>query len=152
MYRSLAAAALIGAAVAYGFRPTKTKVNKLSLLGPKTGATYQVEDFVDAGFVIIKAADGSTAVFQRAGASPIMATGSKGFVWQHGKGRPETLRAIYLDVVGEPPPPSAVGPKAVPNPVAGETVGQGRPAPKPAPAPPSPKTAQKTARPNRTTP
>lgn len=149
MIKSLAAAALVGAVVAYGFRPTRTKVKKMAMLGPKTGATYDVEDFVDAGFTLIKAADGSTAVFQRASASP-MTMGQRGFTWQHGKGKPQTLRAIYLDVIGEPPPASAVGPKAVPNPAPAETVGQVRTPPKEkaAPAPsPAPK-----AKANRTTP
>lgn len=111
MYK-YAAAALVGAALAFGARP-KTTVKKLSLIGPKTGATYAVEDFPDAGFMLVKAKDGSYAVFQRKAASP---SGGAGFSWQHGRGRSETLRAIYRDVVGEPPPPSAVGPRAVPSP------------------------------------
>lgn len=111
MYK-FAAAALVGAALVYGVRP-KTRVKKLKIIGPKTGATYQVEEFPEAGFMLVKAADGSVAVFQRKAASP---GGGAGFAWQHGKGRSETLRAIYRDVIGEPPPAAAVGPKAVPNP------------------------------------
>lgn len=111
MYR-YAAAVLVGAALAFGMRPN-TKVKKLSLIGPKTGATYTVEEFPDAGFMVVKAKDGSHAVFQRKAASP---AGGAGFAWQHGRGRSETLRAIYRDVVGEPPPASAVGPRAVPSP------------------------------------
>lgn len=111
MYR-YAAAALVGAALAFGTRP-RTAVKKLQLIGPKTGATYTVEEFPDAGFMVVKAKDGSRAVFQRKAASP---GGGAGFAWQHGRGRSETLRAIYRDVVGEPPPASAVGPRAVPNP------------------------------------
>lgn len=112
MYKRLAAAALVGAALAFGTRP-KTTVKKLQLIGPKTGATYQVEEFPDVGFMLVKAADGSQAVFQRKAASP---TGGAGFAWQHGRGRPETLRAIHLDIVGEPPPARAVGPKGIPSP------------------------------------
>ncbi len=111
MYK-YAAAALVGAALVIGARP-KTTVKKMKLIGPKTGATYEVEDFPDAGFMVVKAKDGSRAVFQRKAASP---EGGPGFAWQHGRGQSATLRAIYRDVVGEPPPPSAVGPKAVPSP------------------------------------
>lgn len=111
MYK-IAAAALVGAALAFGTRP-KTTVKKLQLIGPKTGATYRVEEFPDVGFMIVKAADGSFGVFQRKAASP---GGGAGFAWQHGRGRSETLRAIYRDVVGEPPPAAAVGPKGVPSP------------------------------------
>lgn len=138
MYK-YAAAALVGAALAFGTRP-RTSVKKLQLIGPKTGATYTVEEFPDAGFMVVKAADGSRAVFQRKAASP---AGGAGFAWQHGRGRSETLRAIYRDVVGEPPPPSAVGPRAVPNP--GEEA-----KPKAAAAPAAPRTAQTKS--NRSTP
>lgn len=108
---TLVASALVGAILATRGRP-KTRCIKKSLLGPKTGATYALEDFPDAGFILVIAQDGSRAVFQRRAASP---SGGEGFAWQHGRGRPETLRAIYTDVVGEPPPATAVGPKAVPN-------------------------------------
>lgn len=111
MYK-LIGSALVGALLVAGTRP-KTKYTKKTLLGPKSGATYTVEDFHDAGFIVVTAPDGSRAVFQRKAASP---NGGEGFSWQHGRGRPETLRAIYTDIVGEPPPPSAVGPKAVPSP------------------------------------
>lgn len=111
MYK-YAAAALVGAVLVFGTRP-KTAVKKLTLIGPKTGATYQVEDFPEAGFMLVKAKDGSRAVFQRKAASP---EGGPGFAWQHGRGQSATLRAIYRDIVGEPPPASAVGPKAVPTP------------------------------------
>jgi hypothetical protein len=154
MFRSLAAAAVVGALVAYGFRPTKTTVKKMSLLGPKTGATYTVEDFTDAGFTLVTAADGSRAVFQRANASPMSAPGQRGFVWQHGKGKPETLRAIYLDIIGEPPPASAVGPKVVPNPaeVGAANAPRGAARPKAAPAPSAPPKTASAPKANRTTP
>jgi hypothetical protein len=108
----LIGSALVGALLVTRTKPN-TKFTKTSLLGPKSGAKYQVEDFTDAGFIVVQAADGSRAVFQRRAANP---AGGKGFAWQHGRGAPATLRAIYIDVMGEEPPKTAVGPKAVPNP------------------------------------
>lgn len=106
---TLIGSALIGAFLASRSKP-KTRCEKKALLGPKTGATYQVEDFVDAGFLVVTAADGSHGIFMRSSARP---EGGAGVVWQHGRGNPETLRAIYLDLLGEPPKP-----KAVPEPAA----------------------------------
>lgn len=106
--------AIVGALLVTRTKP-KTKFSKTTVLGPKSGAKYQVEDFTDAGFIVVQAADGSRAIFQRKAASP---AGGKGFAWQHGRGAPATLRAIYIDIMGEEPPKTAVGPKAVPNPKA----------------------------------
>ena len=119
----LIGSALVGALLVTRTKPT-TKFVKQNILGPKSGAKYQVEDFTDAGFIVVQSADGSRAIFQRKAASP---TGGKGFAWQHGRGNPASLRAIYIDIMGEEPPKTAVGPKAVPNPSA--------PKSKPAPAP-----------------
>src|SRR6187551_568554 len=104
---TLIGSALVGALLASRGRP-KTKCIRKSLLGPKTGATYTVEDFPSAGFIVVIAADGSKAIFQRRSATPDK---GEGFAWQHGKGQPATLRAIYTDIVGEPPPAAAVGPR-----------------------------------------
>lgn len=110
---TLIGSALLGALLMGRTKP-KTKCDKKQLLGPRTGATYTVEDFVDAGFIVVTAADGSKGVFQRRAASP---EGGMGFSWQHGRGKPATLRAIYLDMVGESPPQATTsfGPRGVPN-------------------------------------
>lgn len=120
----LVGSALIGALLVTRTKP-QTKFSKTTMLGPKSGAKYQVEDFTDAGFIVVQAADKSRAVFQRKAASP---AGGRGFAWQHGRGNPATLRAIYIDIMGEEPPKTAVGPKAVPNPNSKQ-----RPAPAPGP-------------------
>jgi hypothetical protein len=108
---TLIGSALLGAVLMARGRP-KTRCVKKSLLGPKTGATYQVEDFTDAGFIVVTSADGSRAIFQRKAATP---GGGRGFAWQHGRGNPASLRAIYTDIMGEEPPKTTMGPKAVPN-------------------------------------
>ena len=134
MYYTAIGSALLGAVLVSRALP-KTKHSKKTLLGPKTGATYTVEDFAEAGFIVVTAADGSKGTFQRRAASP---EGGAGFSWQHGKGRPETLRAIYSDIVGEPPPPAAVGPRAVdPKPSGPRAVPNPKPAQSPKSAPSS---------------
>jgi len=104
MYKTIAASALVGALLTYRLAP-KTKCEKKQLLGPKSGKTYQVEDFVDTGFVVVKADDGSIGVFSR------RANGAPGYDWRQGKGSPATLAQIYRDMTGE-----ELRPRAVPRP------------------------------------
>lgn len=94
-------AAIVGA-VLMGRTKPKTRVVKKLVLGAKTGNTYEVEDFEDAGFVIVRSPDGSQAVLMRAygkiedeplGAPPR----PRGFRWQHGRGHPAMLRAMASD-------------------------------------------------------
>lgn len=139
LYPIIGAAAL-GALFMSRSKP-KTKCLRKSLLGTRTGATYQVEDFIDAGFIVVTAADGSRAIFQRRAASPSRGTG---FAWQHGRGSPSTLRAIYTDIMGDEPPKSAVGPKAVPTPGAAARPKAAASGPAPAPKAKAPDGKQAT--------
>lgn len=91
-------AAAFGALLMGRTKP-KTKATKKVLLGPRTGNTYQVEDFAEAGFIVVRAADGSRAVFVR---SAVAVPGCPGFTWQHGQGNPASLQAMNLDICGPP--------------------------------------------------
>lgn len=73
----------------------KTKCEKKTILGPKTGVTYDVEDFREAGFIIVKAPDGSQGVFEYAGLST---PGAVGFLWRQGRGQPKTMQGMFADL------------------------------------------------------
>ena len=45
---------LVGAA-AMGKTKSETRVKKITCLGPKSGITYQVEDFPEVGAVVVRA-------------------------------------------------------------------------------------------------
>lgn len=90
-----AAAALIGALLVSRTKP-KTACKKKVMLGPRSGVTWQVEDFEDAGFIVVRGPGDEVGVFSRARGRP-------GFVWHHGRGRPEVLKAMHDDLI----PPAA---------------------------------------------
>lgn len=58
------AAAIAGAYLAQRNAP-KTKMQKMQILGPRTGAIYQIDLVPHLGVVIIHSQDGSFAVFQK---------------------------------------------------------------------------------------
>lgn len=98
---------LIGAfvlgAVAMGRTKGKTKLSKKVLLGPRSGVTYAVEDFEDAGFLVVLAPDGARGVFRRT-RRPL--PGQCALQWHEGHGEQSTLRAMFADICG--PQPSRV--------------------------------------------
>lgn len=100
MIKTAIGGALVGALLMSRVVP-KTKCEKKKLLGPKSGATYSVEDFVDTGFVVVKAEDGAMGIFSKKKDGP-------GYDWHQGRGRPSTLAQIYEDMIGEKPRPRAV--------------------------------------------
>lgn len=73
----------------------KTPFSKKTVLGVKTGVTYEVEDFRDAGFIRVQAPDGSQGIFEYAA---LQTPGSPGFIWRSGKGQPATLHGMFLDL------------------------------------------------------
>lgn len=81
-------AAVVGA-LAMGTTKPKTAFEKTRSLGSRTGQSYDVENFPTAGFIVVRATDGSEGVFQR------KARG--GFLWAKGRGHPTTLEAMRLD-------------------------------------------------------
>lgn len=68
----------------------RTKVEKKTCLGPRSGVTYQVEDFPSAGFLVVKAPDGSQGVFTRAVNGP-------GLEYARGRGNPQTMQLMIAD-------------------------------------------------------
>lgn len=99
-------------ALAMGQRAPRTKCEKKTSLGAVTGTTYEVEEFKDAGFITVKAPDGSVGVFEYAS---LKTPGQKGFAWRHGRGQPPTLQGMYQDFVTRTASAPAPGPKKPPG-------------------------------------
>ncbi len=108
--------------LAAGRTQPRTRCERKVVLGARTGRTYQVEEFPEAGFLMVRAPD-AYGVFQHAvQKSP----SDPRFSWRGGKGPAESLHGMCLDLglVREPPmaspkpeaPPAPSRPTAVPNP------------------------------------
>lgn len=82
-------AAVVGA-LAMGATKPRTSYEKKRAMGPRSGITYEVEDFVGAGFIVVRAPDGSEGVLSRRPGLP-------GFEWSRGKGHPGTLKHMRAD-------------------------------------------------------
>lgn len=96
------AAAVVGALVMGSTKP-RTSYRKTQSMGSRSGIAYAVEEFPQAGFLMVRAPDGSEAVLQR------KATG--GFTWSRGRGNPATLKLVRADFgVAEPLPSSGDAP------------------------------------------
>lgn len=86
-------AAVVGA-LAMGSTKPRTAFRKTAAMGARSGILYEVEDFEGAGFVVIRAPDGSTGVVTRKDRG--------GFEWSRGRGHPRTLKVLREDFgVGE---------------------------------------------------
>src|SRR4029077_5614551 len=104
-------AGLVGFLAAGRTQP-QTRCEKKVVLGSRTGRTYQVEEFPQAGFLVVRAPDGY-GVFQHATATKPRAPR---FSWRGGEGASETLHGMCtaLGIVKEPaesPPPAASHPE-----------------------------------------
>ena len=88
-------AAVVGA-LAMGTTKPRTSFSRARTLGPRSGVTYDVEDFQGAGFIVVRAPDGSEGVFSR------KARGT-GFDWSRGRGHAGTLKLMRADF-GVPSP------------------------------------------------
>lgn len=96
------AAAIVGA-LAMGSTKPRTSYEKKRAMGTRSGITYEVEEFVQAGFVVVRAPDGTEAVLSRK-------VGAPGFQWSRGRGNAGTLKLIRNDFgVPETPPPPLGG-------------------------------------------
>lgn len=116
----------LGVGLLFGMRGRpKTRCESKTMLGPKTGITYDVEEFPDAGFLIVRTPD-AHGVFQHV---TQRSPGAPRFSWRGGKGPNERLHGMCLDlgIVSEPPPvpppqaaataePKPTGPRPVPSP------------------------------------
>ena len=97
----------------------RTRCEKKTLLGPRTGRSYDVEEFPDAGFLVLRMASGegtAHGVFQHVAAK---VPGDPRFSWRGGKGPSESLHGMCLDlgIVKEQPAPAPPSrPVGVPNP------------------------------------
>jgi hypothetical protein len=54
-------AAAVGAALA-GRRQPKTRYKRRECIGPRSGLVYRVEDFPEAGFIVVRTEDGAAQV------------------------------------------------------------------------------------------
>lgn len=84
-----AIAAVIGA-LAMGATKPRTSYEKTRAIGSRSGVSYEVEDFVGAGFIVVRAPDGSEGVFSRR-------QGRVGFDWSRGRGNAATLKLMRAD-------------------------------------------------------
>jgi hypothetical protein len=91
MMTYLAAAAIAGAYLAQRNAP-KTKLQKMQILGPRTGMVYVVDLVPNLGIVIIHAPDGSHAVFQK-NQPP-----KPGFTFVRGVGSGEVVNGMKQDL------------------------------------------------------
>jgi hypothetical protein len=85
------AAAIAGAVIA-GRNAPRTKLQKMQVLGTRTGAVYDVDLVPNMGVVIIHSNDGSSAVFQK-NAPP-----KQGFSFLRGTGSPASIAGMKQDL------------------------------------------------------
>lgn len=77
-----------------GATKPRTAYEKMRAIGSRSGVTYEVEDFPSAGFIVVRAPDGTEGVFSRH--LPGDPRGS-GFEWSRGRGHPAVLQAMRAD-------------------------------------------------------
>lgn len=73
-----------------GSTKPRTAYEKKRTMGGRSGINYEVEDFPSAGFVVVRAPDGSEGVLSRKLPGP-------GFEWSRGRGHPGTLELMRVD-------------------------------------------------------
>lgn len=84
--------------LAAGRTQPKTKCERKVVLGAHTGRTYEVEEFPEAGFLVVRttgAAASAYGVFQHVQPK---APGDPRFSWRGGKGANESLHGMCLDL------------------------------------------------------
>lgn len=77
-----------------GSTKPKTSYEKLRALGARSGITYEVEDFTSAGFIVVRAPDGTEGVLSR---RLLGDPKGPGFDWSRGRGNPATLQLLRAD-------------------------------------------------------
>lgn len=89
--------AAVGLTLAAKSRP-KTVLNKLAVLGPRSGETWDAELFADAGLVVVHSRrDSTVAAFHKDSAT-------KRYTFKQGKGSPTLIAMMREDFEGEKPP------------------------------------------------
>ena len=94
----LLALAGFGFVVASKAKP-KTTLNKMVVLGPRSGETWDAEVFPDAGLVVVMSRRGDHTV-----ASFVKDQTTKRFVYKQSKGLPLLIAMMREDFEGEKPP------------------------------------------------
>lgn len=86
---------IIGAAVAGALAMARTKprtdVVKSRVIGPRSGQSYEVEDFPQLGVLIARMPSGTYAAFERR-------TDGPGYRFRQGKGPPHEIAALVGDL------------------------------------------------------
>ncbi len=96
--------------LAAGRSQPRTRCERKVVLGARTGRTYEVEEFPQAGFLVVRAPDGGYGVFQHATQKH---PGDPRFSWRGGKGPAESLHGMCADLgLVELSRPAAPAPKA----------------------------------------
>ncbi len=127
-------AAIAGFAASNRAQP-RTRCERKVVLGARTGRTYEVEEFPEAGFLVVRAPDGY-GVFQHAA---VTKPGDPRFSWRGGKGPGETLHGMCLDLGIVKETPREEGPRPEARGSEQKTPSQDQQRPRPT-AVPSPKT------------
>lgn len=106
-------AAVVGA-LAMGATKPRTAYEKMRSIGSRSGVVYEVEEFPNAGFLVVRAPDGSEGVLSRR--LPADPRGV-GFDWSRGRGNPATLKLMRADfgVTGAPKAVAAAAPLPTSN-------------------------------------
>lgn len=105
-------AGVIGALVMGATKP-RTAYEKMRAIGSRSGRAYEVEDFPNAGFLVVRAPDGTEGVLSRRLPSDPR---GPGFDWSRGRGHPGTLSMLRADFgVSGARPSMAAGRAASPS-------------------------------------
>jgi hypothetical protein len=81
-------------ALAMGSTKPRTSYVKTRSIGSRSGVSYEVEDFPGAGFLVVRAPDGSEGVLMRK-LGPVGTPA--GFDWTRGRGNAGTLEVMKQD-------------------------------------------------------
>ncbi len=84
---------VVGALVMGATKP-RTVCEKMRALGSRSGIHYEIEEFPSAGFVVVRAPDGTEGVLTRRLPGDPRGTG---FDWSRGRGHPGTLKLLRAD-------------------------------------------------------
>ena len=84
------AAMVVGGILVQRRRPSVAH-SKKTAIGPRSGITYQVDDFTSAGMVLVKAPDGTVVSFAR------MTPPKTGFEFVRGTGNPRVIELVKKD-------------------------------------------------------
>lgn len=99
---------VVGLCVA-GSRAPKTPSERKKILGAKTGVTYHVDDFKDAGVIVVSDNRGAMATFVR---NSTKQPGAIGFSFLHGRGPRGAVLGMVRDLCGDPKPQPVASDKA----------------------------------------